>query len=136
MEERGKKHLTAKRKFAIYLETRQPEAKIGEILRRERLHLNDLRAIEELVERGAIGALKSKGPGRGIRKKIDPLEYEQLKQELAEKEKAMTELMVEHMLLKKSDRLASLETLTNSNSEKAQNGKRCSKPSRMPKGKA
>ena len=136
MEERGKKHLTAKRKFSIYLETRQPEAKIGEILRRERLHLNDLRAIEELVERGAIGALKSKGPGRGIRKKIDPLEYEQLKQELAEKEKAMTELMVEHMLLKKSDRLASSETLTNANSEKAQNGKRCSKSSRMPKGKA
>jgi hypothetical protein len=132
VEERGRKHLTAKRKFNIYLETRQPGAKIGEILRRERLHLNDLRSIEELAERGAIGALKSKGPGRGIRKKIDPLEYQQLKQELAEKEKAMTELMVEHMLLKKSERWASSEDLMNSGSEKAPNGKHSLKPSRMP----
>jgi len=132
VEERGRKHLTAKRKFAIYLETRQPGAKIGEILRRERLHVNDLRAIEELVERGAIGALKSKGPGRGIRRKIDPLEYEQLKHELAGKEKAMTELMVEYALLKKSERLASSEDSMNSGSGKAQNGRRFSMPSRMP----
>lgn len=132
MEERGRKHLTAKRKFMVYLETRQPGAKIGEILRRERLHLNDLRAIEERVERGAIGALKSKGPGRGIRKKIDPLEHHQLKQELAEKEKAMTELMVEYALLKKSERWASSEDLANSASEKVRNGKHSLKSSRMP----
>ena len=102
MKESGRKRLTAQRKFDIYLETRQPDAKIGEILRREGLHVNDLRSIQELAERGAIGALKWKGPGRGIRKKIDPLEYQHLKQELAEKEKAMTELMVEYMLLKKA----------------------------------
>ena len=54
MEERKRKRLTAKRKFEIYLETKQAGAKIGEILRREGIHLNDLREIEELVERGAL----------------------------------------------------------------------------------
>lgn len=107
MQERKRKRLTAKRKFEIYLETRQQGAKIGEILRREGIHLADLRGIEDLVERGAIGALKAKGPGRGLRKKIDPLEHQQIKEELREKEKAMSELMVEYTLLKKNDRLGS-----------------------------
>lgn len=111
MEERKRKRLTAKRKFEIYLATRQVGAKIGEILRREGIHLNDLREIEELVERGAVGALKSKGPGRGVRRKIDPLEYDQVKQELREKERAMSDLMVEHTLLKKSEELALRERL-------------------------
>lgn len=109
MEQRKRKRLTAKRKFEIYLETKRPEAKIGEILRREGIHLNDLREMEELVERGAIGALKSRGPGRGLRRKIDPLEYDELKRELVEKEKAMSDLVVEYGLLKKSDRSASKE---------------------------
>ena len=107
MEERKRKRLTAKRKFEIYLETKKEGAKVGEILRREGIHLNDLREIEEQVERGALGALKMKGPGRGMRKKIDPVEYEQLKQELREKEKALSDLVVEHTLLKKVDQLVS-----------------------------
>ena len=101
MEEIKRRRLTARRKFEIYLETKTEGAKIGEILRREGIHLNDLRAIEEQVERGAISALKMKGPGRGIRKKIDPIEYDHLKRELQEKEKAMSDLLVEHNLLKK-----------------------------------
>lgn len=107
MEEIKRRRLTARRKFEIYLETKKEGAKIGEILRREGIHLNDLRAIEEQVERGAIGALKMKGPGRGIRKKIDPIEYDHLKRELQEKEKAMSDLLVEHNLLKKRDELES-----------------------------
>ncbi|PIW65283.1 MAG: hypothetical protein COW12_02800 [Candidatus Omnitrophica bacterium CG12_big_fil_rev_8_21_14_0_65_45_16] len=102
-----RKRLTAKRKFEIYLETKKEGAKIGEILRREGIHLNDLRAIEEHVERGAIGALKMKGPGRGLRKKIDPVEYDHLRRELQEKEKAISDLLVEHNLLKKRDELES-----------------------------
>src|SRR3990167_1863011 len=101
MEEIKRRRLTARRKFEIYLETKTEGAKIGEILRREGIHLNDLRAIEEQVERGALGALKMKGPGRGIRKKIDPVEYDHLNRELKEKDNAMSDLMVEHMLLKK-----------------------------------
>jgi transposase-like protein len=115
MEERKRRRLTAKRKFEIYLETKEEGAKIGEILRREGIHLNDLREIEELVERGATSALKMKGPGRTTRKKIDPIEYDQLKHELQEKEKAMSDLMVECSLLKKSDCLASRARLMESN---------------------
>lgn len=109
MEEAKRRRLTAKRKFEIYLETKKDGAKIGEILRREGIHLNDLREIEELVERGAIGSLKSRGPGRVMRRKIDPLEYDQLKRELKDKEKAMSDLRVEYTLLKKSERLESSE---------------------------
>jgi transposase-like protein len=101
MEER-RRRLTAKRKFKIYLEVKKEDAKIGELLRREGIHINDLRGIEEQVERGAVGALKMKGPGRTIRKKIDPIEHDQLKHELREKEKALSDLIVEHNLLKKT----------------------------------
>ena len=117
MEERKRRRLTARRKFEIYLETKKEGAKVGEILRREGIHLNDLRAIENQVERGAIGALKMKGPGRGIRMKIDPVEHDQLKRELKEKEKAMSDLMVEHMLLKKRDALESRACLRERSSE-------------------
>jgi len=124
MEERKRRRLTARRKFEIYLEIKKEGAKIGEILRREGIHLNDLRMIEEQVERGALGALKMKGPGRAIRKKIDPIEYDQLKQDLREKEKALSDLLVEHNLLKKSDELASRARLKESSSETPENDKR------------
>lgn len=124
MEERKRRRLTAKRKFEIYLETKKEDAKIGEILRREGIHLNDLRAIEEQVECGAISALKMKGPGRGIRKKIDPVEYDYLKRELQEKEKAMSDLLVEHSLLKKRDELESRARFRERSSETGENGRR------------
>lgn len=133
MEEGKKKRLTAKRKFEIYLETRKDGAKVGEILRREGIHLNDLREIEELVERGAIGSLKSRGPGRLMRRKIDPLEYEQLKRELKDKEKAMSDLMVEYTLLKKSERLELLGISKESSFGEETNGKRSWKRSRKPR---
>ena len=133
MEERKRRRLTAKKKFEIYLEVKQPGAKIGEILRREGIHLHDLREIEELVERGAIGALKSKGPGRGIRRKIDPLEYDQIKRELREKERAMSDLLVEHTLLKKSEELVSRGRLKGYSSNMTDNDGRCSGQSKKQK---
>ena len=133
MEEGKRKRLTARRKFEIYLETRKDGAKVGEILRREGIHLNDLREIEELVERGAVGSLKSRGPGRLMRRKIDPVEYEQLKGELKAKEKAMSDLMVEYSLLKKSERWESLGTSKGYNFEEEPNGKRSWKRSKKPR---
>jgi len=85
----GKKRMTAKRKLEVYLETRQEDANVGEILRRYGLHLNDLRRIESLVERAALNGK----------------EYAELVAELAQKEKALAELTVEYTLLKKSERL-------------------------------
>lgn len=102
MEEK-KKRLTAKRKFELYLEAKQKEANIGEILRRHGVHLNDLRRIEWQVERGAIEALKGRHNGASIK----AADYAGLIRELAQKEKALAELMVEYMLLKKNEPLAS-----------------------------
>ena len=133
MEEGKRRRLTAKRKFEIYLETKKDGAKIGEILRREGIHLNDLREIEEFVERGAIGALKSKGPGRLMRRKIDPLEYDELKRELKAKEKAMSDLMVEYTLLKKSERLGSPEISKGPSFDGERNAKRSWKRSNGPR---
>ena len=97
MEEK-RKRLTAKRKLELYLEAKQKEANIGELLRRHGVHLNDLRRIEWQVERGAIESLKGRS---GV--SVSAVEYTELVRELAQKEKALAELMVEYMLLKKRD---------------------------------
>lgn len=99
------KRLTAKRKFQIYLETRSPDAPIGEILRRYGLHLKDLRAIEETVEQSAISGLKVRSGSRSKKQDVSPDEYERLALELREKEKALADLTVEHQLLKKVEKL-------------------------------
>lgn len=53
------RRLTAERKFRIFLEKREPEAPVGEILRRHGLTLEDLWAIEEAVESAAIAATEA-----------------------------------------------------------------------------
>ena len=99
------KRLTARIKFQLYLETRNPDANIGEILRRYGLHLADLRKIEEAVENGALSALKV-GFGRHAKKlNVTPEEYERLATELREKEKALADLAAEYQLFKKKERL-------------------------------
>lgn len=103
MDELRQKRMTARRKFEVYLETRQKDVSVGEILRRHGLHLNDLRRIEAQVERAALEALK--GRRNGPRPLATPAEHEALVQELAQKENALAELLVEYTLLKKSERL-------------------------------
>ena len=94
--------LTAKKKFEIYLATRGENASVGEILRENGLHLSDLRLIEEAVEFGAIQSLK-----RRNRKIQDPdvtaEEYKALLRQLDKKEKALADLAVEFLILKKND---------------------------------
>ena len=101
-----RRRMTAKRKFEVYLETRQKGANVGEILRRYGLHLNDLRQIEATVEKAAIAGLTSRrnGLARGM---VTAAEYAAVVTELERKEHALAELSAEHMLLKKSDSLAS-----------------------------
>ena len=74
MKGEGKKRLTAQRKLELYLETRQKDANLGEILRRHGLHLNNLRRIEAVVIRAALEALKVRrngnGPAASARKKL------------------------------------------------------------------
>lgn len=101
------RRLTAERKFRIFLETRAPEAPVGEILRRHGLTLEDLRAIEETVESAAIAGLKVRAGHRTRVGEATPEEYERVCRELREKERALAELSVEYTLLKKSERSGS-----------------------------
>ncbi len=97
------KRLTAKRKYEVYLATRAKDANIGEVLRRYGLHLNDLRHIEATVEQASIHALKGHRNGWGT----EPTrkEYSALVRELAAKEEALSDIVAEYTLLKKSERL-------------------------------
>jgi len=53
------RRLTAERKFRIFLETREPDTPVGEILRRHGLTLEDLRAIEAAVESAALAGRRA-----------------------------------------------------------------------------
>ena len=88
-----RKRMTAKRKLEVYVETRQKDALVGEVLRR----------IETLVEQAALAALKGRRQGQGA-DVTGGKEYDDLVAELAQKEKALAELTVEYTLLKKSER--------------------------------
>ena len=99
--------LTAERKFRIFLETRNPDAPVGEILRRYGLTLEDLRAIEEAVESSAIAGLKVRAGHRNHATPETPEEYARICRELREKERALAELTVEYTLLKKNERWGS-----------------------------
>jgi len=101
------KRLTAQKKFELYLETRTPEAPIGEIIRRYGVHLPQLRRIEEVVESAAIAALKAHGRKRPQPSGVIPERVLQLEAELAEKTQALAELSVAYSLLEKNRRVAS-----------------------------
>ena len=94
--------LTAERKFRIFLETRKADAPVGEILRKHGLTLEDPRAIEEAMETSAIAGLKVRA---GHRRSAGPPSVEEcarICRELREKERALSELIVEYTLLKKT----------------------------------
>ena len=105
MEEERRQRLTARRKFQVYLETRQPGANVGEILRRHGIHLNDLRQIEGAVEQAAVEALTGRRNGRRAPAGVSREAYEALMRELHEKEQALAQLTVEYTLLKKTHSL-------------------------------
>lgn len=98
------RRLTARRKFQIFLETRGKEAPVAEILRRWGLSPEQLREIEQVVETGALRALKVRSGRRALRRDVTPEAFEELRRELLEKEKALVELSVELALTKKGHR--------------------------------
>lgn len=98
-----KKRLTAKKKFEIYLQTRGENAPIGEILREYGLHLSDLRKIEEIVEHEAIASLKARSKSTKELKEVTPEDFLSLQNELERKDKALADLTVQYMILKKND---------------------------------
>lgn len=92
--------LTPEKKFQIFLETQRGETPTGEILRREGLYSSDLARIRQQVKDGAIDRLATR-PGKRRRPPVAANEYEALKRELEEKERALADLSVELTILRK-----------------------------------
>ena len=92
--------LTAEKKFQIFLEAQRGDQKVSEILRREGLYTTDLTRIRRTVKEAAIERLRKK-PGRRPKQAVDPAAYKALKKELEEKERALADLSVELMALRK-----------------------------------
>ena len=76
--------LTAQRKLELYLATRPPEAPLGELVRQYGVHLDDLRQIEQTIERAALAALKAHGRHSRLPREVSPEQVLQLEQELRE----------------------------------------------------
>jgi len=99
--------LTAQRKFELYLATRPADAPLGELVREYGVHLDDLRQIEQTVERAALAALKVQGRHGRLPGEVSPARVRQLEQELGEKTAALAELSVAYTLLEKKERAVS-----------------------------
>lgn len=96
---RKRRFLSAEKKFQIYLEAQSSDKPVGELLRREGLFSTDLARIRQQVKEGALVRLSAK-PGRKA-ETVASSEFEALKQELLEKERALADMAVELTLLKK-----------------------------------
>jgi len=100
---RKRSRLTGERKFEIFIDTLQRPENKAEILRHEGLYSSDLSRFGHIIREGAIDALKRSRPGRKKKNyNIDVEQYNRLKNELAQKEKALADLTVEFMIIKKN----------------------------------
>jgi transposase-like protein len=98
-EKRKRRFLTAEKKYQLFLETQRGDVAVAEILRREGLYSTDLARIRQKVKEGALERLADRP---GAKKKTVALQqYEALKQDLEEKERALAELAVEVAILRK-----------------------------------
>ena len=99
-EGKKKRHfLSAEKKYQIFLESQSGKTPAGEILRREGLYSTDLARIRNHVKEGALERLSARP---GPRRKTVPMEnYEALKGELQDKERALAEQAVELAILRK-----------------------------------
>ena len=94
-----RRHLSPEKKFQIFLESQSGKAPVGEILRREGIYSTDLTRIRQKVKEGALERLADRP---GAKRKTVPLDnYEALKSELEEKERALAEQAVELAILRK-----------------------------------
>ncbi len=94
-----RRFLSPEKKYQIFLEAQRGEAPIGDLLRREGLYSTDLARIQHKAKEGALQHLAQR-PGRS-KKTVSEEAYDQLKQELQEKERVMAEMAVELVILRK-----------------------------------
>ena len=91
--------LSPEKKYQLFLESQRGDKPAAEILRREGLYSSDLARIQQKVKEGALDRLGDR-PG-AKRKTVSHEEYERLKRELEEKERALAEQAVELAILRK-----------------------------------
>ncbi len=94
-----RRFLSPEKKFQIFLESQSGETPAGEILRREGLYSTDLARIRNHVKEGALERLSTRP---GPKRRTVPIEnYEALRRELEDKERALAEQAVELAILRK-----------------------------------
>ena len=98
-EKQKRRFLSPEKKYQIFLESQTGETPVGEILRREGIYSTDLVRIRKHVKEGALERL-SAHPGRK-RKTVPREDYEALKRELEDKERALADQAVELAILRK-----------------------------------
>jgi transposase-like protein len=91
--------LSPEKKFQIFLESQNSTTPVGELLRREGIYSTDLTRIREKVRQGALERLADR-PGKK-KKTVAQADYDALKRELEEKERALADLSVELAVLRK-----------------------------------
>lgn len=91
--------LSPEKKFQIFLESQSGNAAVGEILRREGIYSTDLARIRQKAKEGALERLADR-PGLR-RKSVAWDDYESLKRELEDKERALADMAVELAILRK-----------------------------------
>jgi len=96
---RKRRILSPEKKFQIFLESQSGESPVGEILRREGIYSTDLVRIRQKVKEGALERLADRPGRRG--KTVSRDDYEALKRELEQKERALADLAVEVGILRK-----------------------------------
>ena len=98
-ERKKRRFLSPEKKYQIFLEAQRSDVTVAEILRREGLYATDLARIRQKVKEAALERLAFRP---GARKKTVALEqYQALKRDLEEKERALAELAVEVAILRK-----------------------------------
>jgi len=102
-----RRFLSPEKKYQIFLEAQRGDTHAGEILRREGLYSTDLARIRQKVQDGALERLADR-PGTR-RKKVALEQYEALKRDLEEKERALAEMAVEVAILRKKNNGGSWE---------------------------
>ena len=94
-----RRFLSPEKKFQIFLESQTGKTPVGEILRREGIYSTDLARIRKQVKEAALERLSARpGPKR---KTVPRENYEALKRELEEKERALADQAVELAILRK-----------------------------------
>jgi transposase-like protein len=91
--------LSPEKKFQIFLESQSGQNPVGELLRREGIYSTDLTRIRQKVKEGALERLADR-PGTK-KKTVSQEDYDALKRELEEKERALADLSVELAILRK-----------------------------------